>query len=217
MATLQQFTDHFIAHLAQAGLASDDLYNQYAPPDPNNVIRCENLRRYLIAMHTYRPKYLLVMEAPGYRGCRLTGIPVTSRKIMLEGVPELDLFGEAQGYQPTDDPDFVHIYGEQSATIVWETLADLDVAPLIWNTVPFHPHKAGLPCSNRRPRVSETRIGIDYLHEIITFFQPEVIIAVGNVAESTMMSAGINCVKVRHPAQGGKADFVAGLNKLISE
>lgn len=206
--------DHFIEALSTTDVAAD-AYNEYAGNTSNAVTRRTNLQRYLHDMAGRQPKVLLVMEAPGYRGCRLTGIPVTSRKIMLEGVPELELFGTDQGYSNTDDAGFETVYGEQSATIVWSTLAELKQVPLIWNTYPFHPHKPSQPRSNRRPRKPETDTGANFLRYIIRFYKPEVIIAVGNVAHNTMTGMGVNCVKVRHPAQGGKADFVSGLHKLL--
>jgi uracil-DNA glycosylase len=194
----------------------DETFNQYAHDNPDNAIRRENLLRYLQRMQARNPHTLMVMEAPGYRGCRLTGIPVTSRRVMLEGVPELELFGTERGYTDTDDDGFERIQGEQSATIVWQTLADLGRAPLIWNTFPLHPHKPGNLRSNRKPRKPETDLGGDFLRTIIMIYKPEVIIAVGNVAHNTLTGMGINCVKVRHPAQGGKQDFVEGMTKLLT-
>lgn len=207
--------DHFIEALSTAEV-SEDTCNEYAGSSSDATIRRANLKRYLLDMIQRHPKVLLVMEAPGYRGCRLTGVPVTSRKILLEGLPELELFGEAHGYQNTADAGFENIYGEQSATIVWSTLTQLRRVPLIWNTYPFHPHKPDLPRSNRKPRKPETDLGADYLRFIIRFYKPEVIVAVGNVAHNTMTGMGINCLKVRHPAQGGKAEFVSGLYKILS-
>jgi len=211
---MTKFIDNFIKQLA-AETFGDDVYNEYAPNNPNNLIRQANFRRYLQAMEKRSPKQMMVMEAPGYRGCRLTGVPVTSRKILLEGVPELDMFGTDKGYQATDDVGFENVYGEQSATIVWGTLLEIGHVPLIWNTFPFHPRKAGEQRSNRKPRKSETTIGIKYLEQIIAHFQPKTIIAIGNVAHETLSSMGIDCQKVRHPAQGGKNDFVAGLTEIL--
>ncbi|MEL7435180.1 MAG: uracil-DNA glycosylase [Chloroflexota bacterium] len=216
MTRYAPFIDDLLHDLAHEAFPHDDVFNQYSIGDSNNDIRRANLRRYLNIMRERQPTYLLVMEAPGYRGCRLTGLPVTSRKVMLEGVPELDIFGEAQGFQNVSDTGFENVHGEQSATIVWQTLADLKVLPLIWNTFPFHPCKASKPRSNRRPRKPETTLGSRYLHDVVDYFKPEVIVAVGNVAEETMMSVGINCLKVRHPAQGGKQDFVAGVSKIFT-
>ena len=193
-----------------------DAFNEYAPGDANNAIRRTNLRRYLCTMAGRRPPALLVMEAPGYRGCRLTGVPVTSRKILLTGLPALDMFGEAAGYRDVEDSGFERVYGEQSATIVWGTLADLGALPLIWNTFPFHPHKARQPKSNRKPRLAEIALGAEFLRRILAMWDFEQVIAVGNVAHETLQYLRLDCRKLRHPAHGGKNDFVAGLSASLS-
>lgn len=206
--------DALIDRLSTAS-TPDDAYNEYAPSDANNAIRRSNLKLYLQAMIKRLPQTMMVMEAPGYRGCRLTGVPVTSRKVLLEGIPKLDIFGTEQGFQDVDDVGFERIYGEQSATIVWGTLEDLGVVPFIWNTFPFHPHKADQPLTNRKPRKPETQLGSEILLQVIALWQFENIIAIGNVAYDTLTDIGITCVKVRHPAQGGKNDFVAGLTDIF--
>jgi len=207
--------DTLIETLANASIA-DDAYNEYAPSNLNNAIRRANLKLYLQVMAKRLPKTMMVMEAPGYRGCRLTGVPVTSRKVLLEGIPALDMFGTDKGFQNCDDEGFERVYGEQSATIVWGTLADLEVVPFIWNTFPFHPHKKDKPLTNRKPRKPETRFGGEILQQVIALWQFEQVIAIGNVAYDTMTEFDIECVKVRHPAQGGKNDFVAGLTDIFN-
>lgn len=197
-------------------VTAPDAFNEYAGDSADNRIRRENLHRYLIAMQQRQPSMMMVMEAPGYRGCRLTGVPVTSRKVMLEGVPELDFLGESQGYRDTSDSGFEAIYGEQSATIVWQTLATLRCVPLIWNTFPFHPHQPDKPLTNRAPRRDEIAVGSHFLHHIITLFRPSQIIAVGNVAAGALSALEVPYIKVRHPAQGGKNEFVAGLTAVVN-
>ena len=193
-----------------------DAFNQYAPGDSNNAIRRANLRRYLRTLAALPARALLVMEAPGYRGCRLTGVPVTSRKLLLEGVAALNIFGREAGYQDVADPGFERVYGEQSATIVWETLSSLGALPLIWNAYPFHPHKAGQPLSNRKPRAAEIDLGLVFLRRLLAEWRFEQVIAVGAVACETLRELRVSCGKVRHPAHGGKQDFVAGLSALLS-
>ena len=210
---MQKQIDAFIDQLAQTPTAPDT-YNEYAPPDPYNAIRRANFRHYLLTMAERQPAVMLVMEAPGYRGCRLTGVPVTSRKILLEGVPALGLFGD--GFADVPEPGFERIKGEQSATIVWGTLAELGVAPVIWNTYPFHPHRPGEALTNRKPRRGEIEQGQVFLRAMLDLFTPQKVIAVGNVAHETLAALGLDCAKVRHPAQGGKNDFVAGLRALLA-
>ena len=203
-----------VDRLAREDTAADT-FNEYAYDVAHNDIRRANLRLYLRHMSGLMPDAMLVMEAPGYRGCRLTGVPVTSRKILLEGAPGFDIFGSEAGYRDVDDEGFEDIYGEQTATIVWGTLASLGLLPFIWNTFPFHPCKRGIPRSNRRPRRAETEAGAVFLGEVIELWRIRRVIAVGNVAHETLGRIGINCNKVRHPAQGGKNEFVAGLEYLL--
>ncbi len=199
------------------GETAADAFNEYARDHDNNALRRANLRCYLRAMAERMPDTLLVMEAPGYRGCRLTGVPVTSRKLLLGGVPELHIFGGDYGYRDVDEPGFEAIYGEQTATIVWGTLAKLRVLPFIWNTFPYHPHKPGQPLTNRKPRKAEREQGANFLQQIIEMWQFKQVFAVGNVAYDTLRERSIDCAKVRHPAQGGKHDFVAGLTALLAD
>ena len=203
-----------IADLARVETA-DDACNEYALNQPNNAIRRANLKLYLQAMAARMPATLLVMEAPGYRGCRLTGVPVTSRKILLEGLPQLGMFGIDKGFRDVDERGFESVYGEQTATIVWRTLADWGVVPFIWNAFPFHPHKKGQALSNRKPRKAEMRLGAELLEIVLDLWQFRQVIAVGNVAYQTLGDIGIECARVRHPAQGGKNDFTAGLKALL--
>ena len=207
--------ERLIAALA-AALTSTDAFNEYAADQPNNTIRRQNLRLYLRTMAARRPNTLLVMEAPGYRGCRLTGVPVTSRKLLLEGVPALNIFGVDQGFRDVNEAGFENVFGEQTATIVWGALAELGIVPFIWNTFPFHPHKPGQALSNRKPRQMEMRMGAKFLTEVMKIWSFEEVIAVGNVARDTLRKMGIECDKVRHPAQGGKNEFVAGLTELLT-
>lgn len=207
--------DALIRELSLAPLRSH-AFNQYAPGDENNAIRQANLRLYLLAMAARNPTTLLVMEAPGYRGCRLTGVPVTSRKVLLEGLPGLGIFGREAGFRDVADAGYERVYGEQSATIVWSTLSDLGALPLIWNAFPFHPHPAGKPDGNRRPRAQEIALGAEFLRRILAIWDFEQVIAVGNVAYETLRDLRLDCRKVRHPAHGGKKDFVAGLTAYMS-
>ncbi len=207
--------ESFILALAHTETAAD-AFNEYAPDCAVNALRRGNLRQYLHTMAERMPSTLLLMEAPGYRGCRLTGVPVTSRRLIREGLPALDMFGPDRGYSDVTEAGFDRIYGEQTATIVWGALADLGQVPFIWNTFPFHPHKLNQPLTNRRPRAAEIQLGTSFLLTVMRLWRFERVIAVGNVAHQSLSRAGIPCQKVRHPAQGGKNDFVAGLTRLLA-
>ncbi len=193
------------------------LCNQYAGESDWSAIRRANLLRYLRDMERRRPPALLLLEAPGYRGCRLTGVPVTSRRILLEGVPQLDLFGQERGYRDVPEAGFERIHGEQSATILWGTLAELGKAPLVWNSVPFHPQRAGQVLGNRPPRAAEIALGRDFLQALLGHFAPRVLVGVGRTAQASLAASGLAHHRLRHPAQGGSVAFTSGLRTLYAE
>jgi uracil-DNA glycosylase len=192
---------------------SERLYNPYSGVDAGSEVRRGNLIRYLDDMYDRQPDTVLVFEAPGYRGCRFSGIPVTSERIMMRGIPKWKLFGE--GYVPTSDQ--VDGIAEMTATILWETLQTYaDSPPLIWNTVPLHPHKPDQPMSNRTPTISEQRAGVVIAAAMLHVFKPSRVLAVGRIAQAMLKEQGIDAIPIRHPSQGGKPDFVRGIREQFS-
>lgn len=198
----------FIEDLSKTRLGGS-AFNQYSHQISENAVRRNNLLIYLKQMTELSPRFMLVGEAPSYRGGRLTGVPFTSRHILLNGIDELGLFGDFRGYSVTSES--AEIRKEQSATILWGTLARLNTPALIWNAFPFHPHKHDNALSNRIPTISELRLGERFLRQILDLFSIKEIVAVGNKAETSIKSLGLAYTKVRHPAQGGKNQFVKGI------
>lgn len=176
---------------------------------PENEIRRNNLQAYLEKMIHIEPTVLLLGEAPGYNGCRKTGIPFVSEYVLLNN----DFFqvGEnkfrCEGNQK-----------EPSATIIWETLDKHPIKPLIWNTFPFHPYKNDKPNSNRKPKskeIEEYKIFFEKLLEIFNTINS--IIAVGKVAEKHMSNLPYETHYVRHPSRGGATEFSKGYKELYEQ
>ena len=204
----------FIEDLAATEVTSN-VFNQYSYEYEENAIRRDNLLIYLKQMSTLRPRVILVGEAPGYRGCRLTGVPFSSEYLLINNMKGMKLFGKDKGYKLPIDTD--KLLKESTATIAWETFIKYDVKVLGWNAFPFHPYKEGNRESNRTPLKKELLIGEKALTEIIKLFNIEKVIAMGNKAEESLNKLGISCDKVRHPAQGGKNDFVQGIGAIIEK
>jgi uracil-DNA glycosylase len=195
----------FIESLATSEI-SPNVYNQYSYDTPENSIRRENLLIYLDSMRILKPKTILVGEAPGYRGCRLTGVPFTSEHMLINNT---NIFGKEKGYRLALEKD--KLLKEATATIIWSTLTKHEITVLAWNAFPFHPHRKDELQSNRTPLKNELLLGEKYLKSMIEMFEIENVIAMGNKAEESLKKLNINCTRVRHPAQGGKNDFVKGI------
>jgi uracil-DNA glycosylase len=143
-------TGGFIERLAAAEIGTT--YNFYRDGARAALLR-ERLERYLDERAGAR--LLVVAEAPGYRGTRVSGIPLTSER-QLTG----------------DGP------AEATATVVHGVLSELGCAGdvFLWNTVPTHPGDA---CSNRRPTRAEIASGVPFARELA---RGRRVIALGRVA-----------------------------------
>jgi len=191
----------FVENLANQKV-SQNTSNQFSYEIDSNEIRRANLINYLILMHESKTKDLLVSEAPGYLGMKLTGVPFSSERTLRNHT----FFTGKKNFR-TENNDIT----EPSATIVWKALDDIGKIPLMFPAFPFHPNRAGLPNSNRPPTAEELVIGGKYLQDLIEIFGINKFIAVGRKAEATLLKMDIVAPYVRHPANGGATKFKSGL------
>jgi len=136
-------------------------FNQYAEGERAPLLR-ERLLRYL--EERAGAPLLLVGEAPGYRGARVSGIPFTSERQLSGSGP-----------------------AEATATIVHRVLRELGLeeSVLLWNAVPTHP---GTDASNRTPSAAEVDGGRWFASRLGL---GRVVIPVGRVAEAALGIPGI--------------------------
>lgn len=139
-----------------AGARIGETFNQYADGPRAPLLR-ERLVAYLDARRGAR--LVLVGEAPGYRGARVSGIPFTSERQLTGAGP-----------------------AEATATIVHHVLHELRLTDdvLLWNVVPTHP---GTPVSNRLPTREEIEAGLPFVAELAA---ARAVIAVGRVAAGVL-------------------------------
>jgi len=170
----------FVDRLAEARIGVT--FNQYTDAWQLR----ERLAAYLEAREG--AAFLLVGEAAGYRGARVSGVPFTSERQLTGTGP-----------------------AEATATIVHRVLAELGLAEsvLLWNVVPTHPHRPGEPDSNRRPTANEVAASRRFVDELA---RGRRVIAAGRLAE-----AALDVPAVRHPSHGGAHDFRAGLARLLHD
>jgi len=128
-------------------------FNQYA----DSALRRGRLRDYLAARADAAT--VLVGEAAGYRGARVSGLAFTSERQLTGTGP-----------------------AEASATIVHRVLAELEIEDdvLLWNVVPTHP---GTPHANRRPTRGEVDAARPFLAELT---RGRRVVAVGRLAASEL-------------------------------
>jgi uracil-DNA glycosylase len=167
----------FVESLAAAEIGAT--FNFYREGEGASV-RCDRLAAYL--EERARAPWILVGEAAGYRGARVSGIPFTSERQLTGSAP-----------------------GESTATIVHRVLAELGVLEhvLLWNLVPTHPHAPANAATNRAPTKAEIVAARPFLGALAVGRR---VIPVGRLAQAELGGA-----YVRHPSHGGAAAFRAGL------
>lgn len=187
------------------------LFNQYSDNDPDfdlpggELIRRENLKNYISGFRK-KPSVLVLGEAAGPWGARFSGIPFTGERQLLTG--ELPFGGrQSSAHEPP--------YLERSGSILWRTMLPYYPKFILWNTVPFLPHKKGLPLSIRTPSKEEALSSTDTLRKIIDYLRPELIAAVGRTAEHALGRLGVKSLYVRHPSNGGAKKFSEGIKKAF--
>jgi hypothetical protein len=147
----------FVEELAAAEIGAT--FNFYREGPRAELLR-ERLSRYL--RDRAGAPVLLVGEAAGYRGARVSGIPFTSERQLTGSGP-----------------------AEATATIVRRVLAELGIEEdmLCWNVVPTHP---GTETSNRRPTRAEVGAGRPFLERLA---RGRRVVAVGRLAEAVTRAA----------------------------
>jgi len=190
----------------------DNVTNQYSQLEWGfSNIACHNLSLYFKHMQHLNPHDLLVGEAPGYNGCKLTGVPFTSEKIIADD--NIPIFGLSRGYWVHD---FAHIQTEQTSTITWDSFKSIGYYPLLWNSFPFHPNKPLSRESNRQPTVQEIEFGKNVIIDILACYNIKHIYAIGKTAQKSLAGIGINAEVIRHPANGGKQEFCRNILRIRS-
>ncbi|MBI4945289.1 MAG: uracil-DNA glycosylase [Bacteroidetes bacterium] len=211
--------EKFIDQLSKQKVDKSKVFNFYHEDDnfPQYFTTRMNLLVYLTQMKEKKPKTLFVGEAPGKDGCAITGIPFTSENIMSK-INSFDLFGFPKEIEMNGKTVKLNenLQKEKTATMVWNTLINLNFCPLLWNAFPYNPFDPNTK-KNRKPTQSEIEIGKKYLTKLLELYKIKNVVAVGNAAEDILKQLKINCHKVPHPSYGNKKKFNDGIKGLIVE
>ena len=208
----------FIDELSREA-STPELTNVYSSEVPQSEVCRENLYNYLHRIKNNNSKVMLIGEAPGYHGCRLSGIAFTCEEnFTKEIIP--GIMGKDMGYKifSKGKPE-----KERSASIVWPKLKEWYNAhgsvPFLWNICPFHPHKEGNIMSNRTPKKKEIERGIKYFLELVDIFDIQYIGCIGKKSFNTIEAMKLNTSLeyLRHPSCGGKREFEANITEYMEK
>jgi hypothetical protein len=184
---------------------TETIFNHYK--DVNVV---NNLRVYLeLLLQENIDVKMLIGEAHGYKGCRITGIPFTSSEQLKNTThPLLSKI--------KDRLKFSNLESENTANTMWGFLNEKESVPLLWNSFPFHPHEKRDHKTNRAPNVAEIKFGLSFLVELYELFNPNKVASIGRRGEKALKLAfPEKTVRyIRHLSYGGTKDFLDGMRKL---
>lgn len=223
--------DQFVEELRS--FRASNIFNQWNQADSafdcNNApeIRRNNLRDYLKLRPD--PRYVFIGEAPSWRGTRFSGIPMTSERILLRkhrSLRAINVIPCAQGRRTSKtDGDYPNCnptngLAESSATKVWKAIRDHDLSAtdfVLWNAMPWHPHKNGTALSNRQSGKftrEEIEAGRRFLHWVLHELYPSASsVALGSFAARELLKAEDRAVS--HPAER-RGNFGDEFSRLLS-
>lgn len=202
--------DRLVLRLA-ASPGTPTLFNPYADTDravdvPDAAsIRRRNIRRYLHAFAGGDGIDLWLGEAPSRFGARRTGVPFTGEGRLVDLSSRLAI----APFEIATTADAPAAPSSGTSRQIWGALPAR--LPLFWNAVMHHPHRAEIALRNRTPSRSEIVRSRDTLALLVEAIRPRRILAIGRVAEGASAGFGVPVTYVRHPAQGGAAEFRAGV------
>jgi hypothetical protein len=197
-----------------ASLRLDNCFNPYTdryPPfdvEDAPAIRRDNLKHVLDAAAVSGVDDLWIGLELGHKGGRRTGLAMTDdAHLQAHGrrFGVADRLRQATRAGPTK---------EITASIVWEALGRIERRVFLWNVVPIHPHRPNEQLSNRRHTPNERETCSAQLQTLIGLVRPKRLIAVGNHASFALTRYGHRHILVRHPAFGGKREFLKQIEQL---
>jgi len=183
-------------------------FNPYFKTGNRHTLPYKNIQAYFAHFKQNPPSILLVGEAPGYKGCRITGIPFSSEKLIANWTIQNHLGLPVEALKMNQKNKY---QSEATASIFWEIIQQQNLQAMAWNIYPFHPHKKDKAQSNRKPLAAEVNFGQAFLKELIKTFSPQQVVAIGKVAEKGMLQNGIDCIAIPHPSYGKKKAFAEGI------
>jgi uracil-DNA glycosylase len=189
------------------------VFNQY-----ENARQIHNLSQYLTFHLNNQANILLLGEAPGYKGCRASGIPFTSGEVLAYN----PIYADCRSYYQYSE---IQAFKENTSNIFYQFFNAHEGffnRVLLWNAFPFHPHKENNNESNRSPTMEELDLGGIFLLLLLQIFSIQQLITIGEKAKILLQRlqkseylAPFEIITIRHPSYGGKQEFNSQLDAFF--
>lgn len=205
------------------------LFNPWVDFDADNDLsssspahRFEHLQAYMRERES-SARFLLIAEAPGYCGCKFSGLAMTSERALLAS--DQDLLDSHYFLGPKHrtskfSPALKNNDGmlERTATIVWGKMMSAGLQShefVLWNSFAWHPHLPGNRLTNRAPTKEEKAGGKEALRAFLDAFRGRTVLAIGDHSQGLLSELGVEVHKLRHPSYGGATIFREGVEALL--
>lgn len=214
MSAAEEFAAEFGRDLSRLKCANvfnpyRDICGDHDRPDAP-ALRRGNLRRVLASATERGIDAIWVGLELGYGGGRRTGLPMTDNLRLAE-------YGRRMGVTGLAEPTLTGPLSEATSSAVWEALAGVRQRVFLWNVFPLHSHKQGEPLSNRRHNALERDLGLPFLARLVERLQPRTLVSIGRDAAVALEREGYQFEAVRHPAYGGRTEFIAGVRQACPQ
>lgn len=205
--------DKFIEKLSLYSYHNKNCFNPWKDVDlfvdvPSaNIIRQENLLKFLY--DRLFAEVIFVGEAPGYNGCRFSGVPFYD---------EYRLSLLSSDYKQSSISK--NLKKERTSSIVYNNfnLWKNNLYWVAWNIFPFHPYKNGYKTRNRHPDSFEIIETIELLYSFLQIYKNSKIYAIGRISEYYINNIYKHNKKVEyipHPSWYGAKNYNNYCNSIL--
>lgn len=206
---MQKKVDGFIEKLSKFE-SKEDLFNMY-----NSEAYRHNLKQYLLEMISLKPKRMFVGEAPGPNGTLRTGIPFTDEIILSQRpitIGGIRIFTK-EYFLPLVDKGLI---SENSGKCVWNSFIEIGELPLLWNAVPYYPHKKYDFMELRNPTDCEVRMFSNFIVDLLEMFPTiEYFAAIGRKGQIALVEALEWPPYIKHPSRYSSS-FKGRVDEIIT-
>ena len=184
---MENATNELIKRLANTR-TDENLFNPYNQVckifDVNTApgLRQGNLRIFLDSFTNSSTDALWVFDSADYFSTKLSGVPLMGPSSFTKVE---NIFGLTLHFEAANKSSSLSAVPNAHAKL-WNLISKQKEHPLIWNVLPFYPHKRDDISTRREPTAQEYLKYSEFMHSVIAIYKPKSVLAVGNKAKSAL-------------------------------